>query len=191
MIVNTSKAACSTKRYGALFFLLYMSIGFTTVSAEDTGHDILIANDIDTALTLQGIDCDGISELEQNDENSYDVVCESGGSFSISQTEGGVLSVVDQLTGIALKSIGTILSVVPLIDQIFQQSNEITEQEAEVARSLFSIIELSGYKCDVITGVVKNTADEHVVSCVSDRNYHVYTTEDGLVSVDVISNNGD
>jgi hypothetical protein len=168
-----------------------MSIGFTTVSAEDTGHDILIANDIDTALTLQGIDCDGISELEQNDENSYDVVCESGGSFSISQTEGGVLSVVDQLTGIALKSIGTILSVVPLMDQIFQQSNEITEQEAEVARSLFSIIELSGYKCDVITGVVKNTADEHVVTCVSDRNYHVYTTEDGLVAVEVISNNGD
>lgn len=187
----TSKAACSTKRYGTLFFLLYMSMGFTTVSAEDTGHDILIANDIDTALTLQGIDCDGISELEQSDEDSYDVVCKSGGSFSISQTEGGVLSVVDQLTGIALKSIGTILSVVPLMDQIFQQSNESTEQDAEVARSLFSIIELSGYKCDVITGVVRNTADDHIVSCVSGRNYHVYTTEDGLVAVDVISNNGD
>ncbi len=190
MIVITSKAACSTKRYGALFFLLYMSMGFTTVSAEDTGHDILIANDIDTALTLQGIDCDGISELEQSDEDSYDVVCKSGGSFSISQTEGGVLSVVDQLTGIALKSIGTILSVVPLMDQIFQQSNESTEQDAEVARSLFSIVELSGYKCDVITGVVRNTADDHIVSCVSDQNYHVYTTEDGLVAVDVISNNG-
>ncbi len=187
----TSKVACSTKRYGVLFFLLYMSMGFTTVFAEDTGHDILIANDIDTALTLQGIDCDGISELEQSDEDSYDVVCKSGGSFSISQTEGGVLSVVDQLTGIALKSIGTILSVVPLIDQIFQQSNESTEQDAEVARSLFSIVELSGYKCDVITGVVRNTADDHIVSCVNDRDFHVYTTEDGLVTVDVISNNGD
>ncbi len=187
MIVNTSKAACSTKRYGALFFLLYMSMGFTTVSAEDTGHDILIANDIDIALTLQGIDCDGISKLEQSDKDSYDVVCESGGSFSVSKTEGGVLSVVDQLTGIALESIGTILSVVPLLDQIFQQSNETTEQDAEVARSLFSIIELSGYKCDVITGVVKNTADEHIVSCARGRNYHVYTTEDGLVAVDKVS----
>ncbi len=58
MIVNTSKAVCATKRYGSLFFLLYMSMGFTTVSAEETGHDILIANDIDIALTLQGIDCD-------------------------------------------------------------------------------------------------------------------------------------
>ena len=187
MIVNTSKAACSTKRYGALFFLLYMSMGFTTVSAEDTGHDILIANDIDIALTLQGIDCDGISKLEQSDKDSYDVVCESGGSFSVSKTEGGVLSVVDQLTGIALKSIGTILSVVPLIDQIFLQTNESTEQDTEVARSLFSIIELSGYKCDVITGVVKNTADEHIVSCARGRNYHVYTTEDGLVAVDKVS----
>ena len=187
MIVNTSKAACSTKRYGALFFLLYMSMGFTTVSAEDTGHDILIANDIDIALTLQGIDCDGISKLEQSDEDSYDVVCESGGSFSISQTEGGVLSVVDKLTGITLKSIGTILSVVPLIDQIFLQTNESTEQDAGVARSLFSIIELSGYKCDVITGVVRNTVDDHLVSCESGRNYHVYTTADGLVAVDKVS----
>jgi len=187
MIVNTSKAACSTKRYGALFFLLYMSMGFTTVSAEETGHDILIANDIDIALTLQGIDCDGISKLEQSDKDSYDVVCESGGSFSVSQGEGGVLSVVDQLTGIALKSIGTILSVVPLIDQIFQQSNESTEQDAEVARSLFSIIELSGYKCDVITGVVRNTVDDHIVSCVSGQSYRVYITADGLVAVDKVS----
>ena len=185
--MNTSKAACSTKRYGALFFLLYMSMGFMTVFAEDTGHDILIANDIDTALTLQGIDCDGISELEQSGEDSYDVVCKSGGSFSISQTEGGVLSVVDQLTGITLKSIGTILSVVPLIDQIFLQTNESTEQDAEVARSLFSIIELSGYMCDVITGVVRNAVDDHLVSCVSGQSYRVYTTADGLVAVDVVS----
>ncbi len=189
--MNTSKAACSTKRYGALFFLLYMSMGFTTVSAEETGHDILIANDIDIALTLQGIDCDGISKLEQSDEDSYDVVCESGGSFSISQTEGGVLSVVDQLTGITLKSIGIILSVVPLIDQIFLQTNESTEQDAEVARSLFSIIELSGNECDVITGVDSNTTDEHIVSCVSGQSYRVYTTADGLVIVDVILANGD
>ncbi len=187
MIVNTSKTACSTKRYGTLFFLLYMTMCFTIVSAEDTGHDILIANDIDIALTLQGIDCDGISKLEQSDEDSYDVVCKSGRSFSISQTEGGVLSVVDQLTGIALKSIGTILSVVPLIDQIFQQSNESTEQDAEVARSLFSIIELSGNECDVITGVVRNTVDDHLVSCVSGQSYRVYTTADGLVAVDKVS----
>jgi len=175
MIVNTSIAVYYTKQYGTLFFLLYMTMCFTIVSAEDTGHDILIANDIDIALTLQGIDCDGISKLEQSDEDSYDVVCESGGSFSISQTEGGVLSVVDQL------------SVVPLIDQIFLQTNESTEQDAEVARSLFSIIELSGYMCDVITGVVRNTVDDHLVSCVRGRNYHVYTTEDGLVAVDKVS----
>ena len=167
--------------------MLYMTMGFTTVSAEDTGHDILIANDIDIALTLQGIDCDGISKLEQSDKDSYDVVCESGGSFSVSQGEGGVLSVVDQLTGITLKSIGTILSVVPLIDQIFQQSNESTEQDAEVARSLFSIIELSGYMCDVITGVVRSAVDDHLVSCVSGQSYRVYTTADGLVAVDKVS----
>ena len=186
--MNTSKAACSTKRYGGLFFLLYMSIGFTTVSAVDKGDDILIANDIDTALTLQGIDCDGISELEQSDEDSYDVVCESGGSFSISQTDGGVLSVVDQLTGLVFKGVGASLGAIPLVGQIFKQSDQLTEHDTEVLRSLFSIIELSGNECDLITGVDSNTAYDHIVSCASGRNYHVYTTEDGLIAVDVVLN---
>ncbi len=186
MIVNTSKAACSTKRYGALFFLLYMTMGFTTVSAEDTGHDILIANDIDTALTLQGIDCDGISELKQSDEDSYDVVCKSGGRFSISQTEGGLLSVVDQLTGLVFKGVEASLGAIPLVGQIFKQSDQLTEHDAEVARSLFSIIELSGNECDVITGVDSNTTDENLVSCASGQSYRVYTTVDGLVAVDVL-----
>ncbi len=149
-----------------------------------------IANDIHTALTLQGINCDGISELEQSDEDSYDVVCKSGGRFSINQTKDGILSVVDKVTGIVRKGIGTFLGAVPLTGHIFQQKDKLTEQDAEVARSLFSIIELSGNDCDVITGVDSSASNEHIVSCASGQNYRVYTREDGLVAVEVVSTDG-
>ncbi len=177
------------QQYATICLSILMIIWSAAVFSQDAENETSIAHDLYVALTLQGINCDGISELERSDENSYDVVCKSGGRFGISQTDG-ILSVVDRLTGIVRKGIGTFLGVVPLTGQIFQQPDELTEHDAEVARSLFSIIELSGNVCDEITGVVSATPDGHIASCVSGLYYHVYTRGDGLVAVVAVSTDG-
>ncbi len=177
------------KRYGTVFLSLFMILYSAVVYSQDTEDDSRIANDLYVALTLQGINCDGVSKLERSSEEGYDVVCNSGGHYSISQSKDGVLSVVDVLTGIARKGIGKLLGVVPLTGQIYQLTGELTEHNTEIARSLFSIIELSGNECAAITNVASDTTDEHTISCESGQIYHVYTTEDGLVAVDIISTN--
>ena len=184
-----SKATYSMKRYGTVFLSLFMILYSVVVYSQDTEDDSRIANDLYVALTLQGINCDGVSKLERSSEEGYDVVCSSGGHYSIGQTKDGVLSVVDLLTGKVRKGIGKFLGFVPLTGQIYQLKGELTEHNTEIARSLFSIIELSGNKCAVITNVVSDTTDEHTVSCENGQTYHVYTTEDGLVAVDIVSTN--
>ena len=174
-------------RYRALFLSILMILWSVTIYCQDVEDDTHLIDDLYVALTLQGINCDGISELEHKNGEGYDVVCEGGGHYSISQTRNGFLSVVDNLTGIVHKGIGTLLGVVPLTGQIIRMTGVVTEHDAEVARSLFSMIELSGNICEAITGIVRNTTDEHIVSCESGQSYRVYTTADGLVAVDAVS----
>ncbi len=177
----------NTQQRVTIFLSTLMIVCSTAVFSQEADNETSIADDIYIALTLQGINCDGISELEQKIGEGYDVVCEGGGHYSISQTKNGFLSVVDNLTGIVRKGIGTLLGVVPLTGQIIRMTGVVTEHDAEVARSLFSMIELSGNICESITGIVRNTNDEHIVSCASGHSYRVYTTTDGLVTVDVVS----
>ena len=174
-------------RYRTLFLSILMILWSATIYSQDVEDDTHIIDDLYVALTLQGINCGGISELEHNNGEGYDVVCESGGHYSISQTKNGFLSVVDNLTGIVRKGIGTLLGGIPLTGQIFRMTGVVTEHDAEVARSLFSMIELSGNVCEAITGIVSKTTEEHIVSCVSGQSYRVYTTADGLVAVDKVS----
>jgi hypothetical protein len=178
------------QQYATVCLSLLMIIWSTAVLSQDAENETSIAHDLYVALTLQGINCDGISQLERSDEDSFDVVCKTCSRFGISQTKDGIFSVVDRLTGIVRKGIGTFIGTVPLTGQIFQQPDKLTEHDAEVARSLFSIIELSGNACDAITGVVSNIPDGHIVSCAIGQNYHVYTREDGLVAVEAVSTDG-
>jgi len=170
--------------------LIVMVIWSTVAFSQGDENETSLAKDLRTALTLQGINCDGISDLEINDESGYDVECNGGGRYIISQTADGIISVVDKVTGMVRKGMGTLLGAVPLTGQIFSQKEELTEHDAEVARSLFSIINLSGNACDTITDVDSTTADEHLVSCASGQSYRVYTSEDGLVLVDALTEDG-
>ncbi|HIF52150.1 MAG TPA: hypothetical protein EYQ42_11600 [Thiotrichaceae bacterium] len=174
------------QQYVTLYLSVLMIVYSTAVFSQEEDNEVSIIDDIYTALTLQGIDCDGISEIEQNEDDSYDVVCESGGQFIISQTKNGILSVVDQITGVIRKGIEIFIDVIPMTDQLFQQSDEISEHDAEVARSLFSIIELSGNTCESITAVVSDIDGGHVVSCARNNNYRIFTGEDGLVEIEAI-----
>jgi hypothetical protein len=169
-----------------ILFLLLIIICPSIVFSEDVANETSIVDDVYTALTLQGIDCDGIEEMEQSEEGGYDVVCESGGEFNISQTKNGVLAIADQITGAVFKGIGIFINAIPMTGQIFQQSDKLSMHDAEVARSLFSIIELSGNTCDSIVKVVSHNNDGHIVSCETNLKYHVYTHEDGLVAVEAI-----
>ena len=176
--------------YVSGLLLIVMVIWSTVAFSQDDENETSLAKDLRTALTLQGINCDGISDLEINEESGYDVECNGGGRYIISQTADGIISVVDKVTGMVRKGMGTLLGAVPLTGQIFSQKEELTEHDAEVARSLFSIINLSGNACDTITDVDSTTADEHLVSCASGQSYRVYTSEDGLVLVDALTEDG-
>jgi hypothetical protein len=170
------------------FFILII-ISVNTYS-DNTIDDLSIESDLNTALTLQGIDCDGISNVEKNSNNEYEVVCKDGGNFIISQTKNGFLSIVDNLTGLVLKSFGTILGFVPFSEMFFKVEGDVTEHDVEIARSLFSIIELSGNACEAIVGVTSHESGEHSVDCENDMSYRVYTNDDGVVAVDRILNGG-
>ena len=174
-------------RYRALFLSILMILWSATIYSQDVEDDTHIIDDLYVALTLQGINCGGISELEHNNGEGYDVVCESGGHYSISQTKNGFLSVVDNLTGIVRKGIGTLLGGIPLTGQILRMTGVVTEHDAEVARSLVSMIELSATACEATSSDVRKLTDNTTEFRASGQSYRVYTTADGLVAVDVVS----
>ena len=178
------------KQYRTLIVSILMIVISAMASGQDTEDEAHIANDLNTALTLQGINCDGISELEKSNKEGYEVVCEDGGRYSVSKTNDGFLSVLDNFSGLVFKGIGKLYGTIPFTGQIYQITGEVTEHNTEVARSLFSIIELSDNVCEAITTIVKKATDDHIVFCASGLKYHVYTTGDGLVAVDEVSTNG-
>jgi hypothetical protein len=179
---NIVKLMNYTRKHIIILIIICPSLAI----CEEVSNEASIIEDVYTALTLQGIDCDGIEDLEQGEEGGYDVVCESGGEFNVSQTKNGVLAIADQITGAVRKGIGLFINVIPMTGQIFQKSDDLSVHDAEVARSLFSIIELSGNSCDSIAKVESYVNDEHVVLCDSNQKYRVFTREDGLVVVEAI-----
>jgi hypothetical protein len=184
------KYILTMKNYRTLIVSIVMIMISALAFGQDTQDKAHIADDLNTALTLQGINCDGISKLEKSSKEGYEVICEDGGRYTISKTKNEYLSVIDNLTGLVFKGIGNLYGTIPFTGQIYQMPGKVTEHNAEVARSLFSIIELSGNVCEAITTIVKKSSDEHVVSCASGFKYHVYNKGDGLVAVDKISTNG-
>ena len=163
-----------------------MSFNVIAAETDSDNAEIPVVSDLATALTLQGVDCDEIDAYKQLDENSYEVNCESGRSFSILGTADGLISIVDNLTGAVWSGVGTLISKIPLTGHIFKKSETMTNHEAEVALSLFSIIELSGKDCEAVEKVEKIKTDEHIVTCVNQMTYRVYNQEDGFVMVDSI-----
>ena len=178
------------QQYGTVFLSIMMIIWSAFAFSQGTEDEKLLANDLRTALTLQGINCDGISNVETDEQSNHDVVCDDGGHYVISQTGDGIIRIVDKVTGIVRKGMGRFLGVVPLTGHMFQKREDLTEHEAEIARSLFSIIELSGEACNAITGVKSSSSNEHIVSCAGGDTYRVYTGEDGLVKVEDVSGDG-
>ncbi len=175
------------KDYRALIMLVSMVMLSATAPAQVAEDETAIANDLNTALTVQGINCDGIRALEKTSNEGYEVVCAEGGQYSISKTANGLLNVLDNVTGLVFKGIGKLYGAIPFTGQIYQMTGTVTEHNTEVARSLFSIIEVSGHVCEAITSVVTQATDKHTVSCANGSRYYVYTRTDGQVAVDVIS----
>ncbi len=170
-----------------LFSVLFI-LSINARSTENTAQSSVVS-DLYNALTLQGINCDGITQYNKVDENSYDVACESGKKFSIVGTAGGILNVFDKLTGNIRKGVSSLLGTIPLTGTIFQQKDKMTEHEAEIARSLFSIVELSGNECDAIELVETIEMDEHIVTCINQQTYRVYNKKNGIVRVESIATN--
>lgn len=170
----------------ALMAFLSLNV-FAEKTANDTA-EIPVVSDLATALTLQGVDCDEIDEYKQLDENSYEVNCESGRSFSILGTADGLINIVDNLTGKVWKGVGSLISKIPLTGSIFKTDKPITNHDAEIARSLFSIIELSGNECEAIENLKTIKSNEHIVTCINQQTYRIYNQENGYVKVDIVDN---
>lgn len=168
--------------------MLLASIFVIALPAIATGQimqeEAPVATDLNIALTLQGINCDGIGNLEKTGDAGYEVVCNEGGHYSISETANGLLKVVDDWTGRIFSLAGRLFGVIPRTGQVHQTKDKANETDVEVARSLFSIIELSGHVCEAITSVVKRSTDDHFVTCENGAKYHVYTLADGQVAVE-------
>ena len=178
----------SVIRYSRALAVSAFMILSAAVIAEVRRDEIALAHDLNTALTIQGINCDGIRDLDKTGNDGYEVICAEGGQYSISQTANGLISVLDNVTGLVFKGIGKLYGAIPFTEQIYQIKGKATAHDTEVARSLFSIIEVSGHVCEAITGVVTQATDKHTVSCANGSRYFVYTRADGRVTVEAVSN---
>ena len=168
--------------YCMMILLLGIFLSIKSHATEDTA----LHSDLSTALALQGIDCDQIKNLEKLDKDAYEVTCETGQVFSLSAAASGALQIVHTLTGTVIKGVGFMLGEVPLISHILPDDKNSSKHDLEVARSLFSIVELSGNDCEAVLDVEETGTNEYVVHCANNISYHVFNNQEGRVRVELL-----
>jgi len=143
-----------------------------------------LVNDLISALTLQGIRCDEVAGLERRGEKNYEVECQDGGRFQVSETGDGGLGILNLIGGVARLGVAGLSHVLRLPGQVLGLGQDTVEQSVEVARGLFAIVKLSGGNCDEVIDVRQQSDTEHTVACRNGQTHRVFTDDDGLVVVE-------
>ena len=143
-----------------------------------------LVNDLVAALTLQGIRCDEVTDLERKGEKNYEVECQEGGRFQVSEKSDGGLGIFNLIGGVARLGVAGLGHVLRLPGQILGLGRDTVEHSAEVALGLFAIVKLSGGNCDEVIDVRQQSDTDHTVACRNGQTHRVFTNDDGLVVVE-------
>jgi hypothetical protein len=126
-----------------------------------------VRRDIYVAITLAGYHCGAVSTVVEKGPSDYSVQCRNGKLFRV-YTTGETVHVVDRSRGeqpaLAARS----------------------DHDSLVARSLFAIVNLSGYDCDEVVGIERVPRLDYRVRCRNATQYRIAVIGDGRVAVERI-----
>jgi hypothetical protein len=126
-----------------------------------------VTRDIYVAITLAGYHCGAVSTVVETGALDYSVRCRNGKLFRVYAT-GDTVHVVDRSPG----------------DRSAPAPRD--DHDSLVARSLFAIVNLSGYDCDEVVGIERAPRREYRVRCGNGTQYRIAVAGDGRVAVERI-----
>jgi len=137
-----------------------------SANVSESPHELL-RRDLYVAITLAGYHCGAVGTFVEKGPLDYAVSCRNGKRFRVYATDGTV-HVVDQSTGEG--------SAPPARD----------DHGSLVARSLFAIVNLSGYDCDEVVRLQRVPRLDYRVWCRNQTAYRIAVIGDGRVAVERI-----
>src|SRR5512134_179223 len=130
------------------------------VSAQDSGAPREeLHRDLYVAIALAGYHCGAISVVVQEGLSEYSVGCRNGKHFRVYSIDERV-HVVERTPGVAAAPAGR------------------EDHDALIARSLFAIVNLSGYDCDRVVRMEREPRVHYRVWCGNDTQYRLSLTAD-------------
>jgi hypothetical protein len=124
--------------------------------------------DVYVAITLAGYPCGSIKTVVQTKPSDYSVQCQNGKRYRVYATDDELVHVVDRSPGIGAPG----------------ATRE--DHESQVARSLFAIVNLSGYDCDEVAQIERQPRLAYSVRCRNGTQYRISVKGDGRVRVEPI-----
>ncbi len=122
--------------------------------------------DLHAAITLAGYPCGAISATVASGPSDYAVQCRNGRRFRVHSTDDGLVHVTDRSPGAGPAPAAR------------------ADHAAHVARSLFALVNLSGYECDEVVGVEREPRRHYRVQCRNATRYRISVGADGWVAVE-------
>ena len=140
-------------------------VGQERVSAGDPTFDAAVAEDLRTALTLEGHVCEEVTAYQAESETSYVVGCRGGGRFRLSAgPEGGLL--VSDLVRAPFHILQRALGFLPIMRV-----------------GVGAVSRLVGLPCDAVATVRGDGAGGQFFTCANGSRFHIEVTESGRVEV--------
>lgn len=127
--------------------------------------------DLFSAITLTGHHCGAIVTVVENGTSDYAVQCRNGKRFRVQLMDGAVL-VADETPAVAHETPG-----------VAPTPSTRDDHRASVVRSLFAIVNLSGYDCDEVTRFERGPQLQYRVWCRNNTDYRISVRAGGRLEV--------
>jgi len=148
--------------------------------AEDAAqsHEAL-QHDLFGVITLAGRHCGAVVGVVENGPSDYTAECRNGKRFRVHVTSSG-LHVANETPAVPGKPAAVGDKPSGAADNAPGASED---HRAAVARSLFAIINLSGYDCDEVTRFERGPQLQYRVWCGNNTDYRISVRSGGRVEV--------
>lgn len=124
--------------------------------------------DLYVAITLAGLHCGAISAVAEEGPSDYSVQCQNGKRYRVYSTDGEIVRVVDRTPGVG------------------PSPGAHEDHASRVARSLFAIVNLSGFDCDEVVRFERGPRLHYRLSCQNQKEYRISVVAARRVVVDRI-----
>ena len=151
----------AARNVAVMAVLLMMSGHAGAQATAPSDQDLRL--DLFRVITLEGLECGGITGFERENESDYLVHCENGEDYLVDVTEQEDIQVLDPETS--------------------EQAGDWSTPLHHVRNLLFSVLTLGGHDCGEVKDVERRGTADHSVTCRDNRHYRVDATDGGKVRV--------